>query len=139
MRASVKTSKRKRVSAVEPVPEIAMAAVPETSAAVQVQTAPAAPVVLLPSICTVKDAAALKEALCKVVNEAAAVTLDVRSVERIDTSALQLLYAFARDRKTGGLEFTWLGVSASLLEAARLLNIHASLGLPENETVGAEA
>jgi ABC-type transporter Mla MlaB component len=95
--------------------------------------------VALPSVCTVKDAAGLRDSLCAVVNEPSGVTLDVRAVERIDTAIFQLLYAFVRDRAARDLKVAWLGAPDALLDAAALLGVHALLKLPEKETVGAAA
>src|SRR5688572_13824076 len=68
-------------------------------ASLEVAAAPASqPVVTLGSNCTVKDAAALKQSLCAVLNSEAAVIIDVGAVDRIDTAAIQLLCAFVRQR-----------------------------------------
>lgn len=152
MRTPVKTTtKRKRTPAAAArvaavpeasAPEVAAPAASEAVPAVPVAAVePAAPtaVVLLPSVCTVKDAAALKDTLCAVVGESSSVTLDVRAVERIDTAIFQLLYAFVRDRAAHDLQVTWLGAPSALLDAAALLGIHALLKLPEKETIGAAA
>jgi ABC-type transporter Mla MlaB component len=151
MRTSVKTTKRRRTPAaasrVAVVPE---AATPESAAPAPTQAvtaAPAAPapetaaasaVVALPSVCTVKDAARLKDCLCAVADESSSVTLDVRAVERIDTAIFQLLYAFVRDRGARDLQVAWLGAPSALLDAAALLGVHALLKLPEKE-IGAAA
>src|SRR5688572_7295035 len=95
--------------------------------------ATAAPVLVVPSSCTVKDAAQLKIDLCTCVESAECVVLDVANVERIDTAALQLLCAFVRDRRAHGLKVLWRGNSAPLFEAAELLNMQALLGLTEVE------
>jgi ABC-type transporter Mla MlaB component len=153
MRTSVKNTKRKRNSAPAAIaaaePAVAEAAVapaasvgaPEAVAPVVVQTAGAsqASVVKLPSVCTVKDAANLKDAFCKVLEEAASVTLDIRAVERVDTAIFQLLYAFVRDRAARNLGVTWLGAPSALIDAATLLGLHAQLNLPEKESLGVAA
>lgn len=152
MRTSVKTIKRKRTPAaasrVAVVPE---ASKPEVAAPAPSEAVPAAPalvpaaesavpttVVALPSVCTVKDAAGLKDSLCAVADESSSVTLDVRAVERIDTATFQLLYAFVRDRAARDLQVAWLGAPSALLDAAVLLGVHALLKLPEKE-IGAAA
>lgn len=91
------------------------------------------PVVTLGSNCTVKDAVALKEALCAIVATPAAVTLDVRAVERIDTATVQVLCAFVRERLAAALPFNWLGVPQALREASRLLGVQSLLSLPPAE------
>jgi ABC-type transporter Mla MlaB component len=61
----------------------------------------------------------------------ASVSIDVRSVERVDTATLQLLYAFVRDRSQRGLGVKWLGCPPAFLDAARMLGVHGLLALPE--------
>lgn len=107
--------------AAAPVAEAASASVP---------AAAAGPVVVLNSNCTVKDAAALKQALCAVVGSEAPVTLDVSSVERIDTAAVQLLCAFVKQRMADARGVAWSAVPATLKEAAELLGVRHMLMLP---------
>lgn len=90
--------------------------------------------VALASHCTVKDAAALRQALCAVVNSEGTVTLDVSSLERIDTATIQVLCAFIRERVAAARAVQWLGVSSVLREAARLLGVNALLALPAEVT-----
>jgi phospholipid transport system transporter-binding protein len=58
------------------------------------------------------------------------VTIDAAAVERIDTASMQLLAAFARDRRAAGLSVEWAAVPATVAEAATLLNLTHALGLP---------
>jgi ABC-type transporter Mla MlaB component len=113
------------------------------AAAAAVAPAPAkqrsAPVVALSSNCSLKDAAELKTALCKVLDEPAAVTLDVRSVERIDTATVQLLCAFVRDRGAQGRAVAWLGEPEAIAEAVRLLGVQDMLVLAPAQVTGAAA
>ena len=88
------------------------------------------PIVALPSNSTVKDAAALKTALLKVVELTATVALDVRSVERVDTATLQLLCAFVRDRAARNLGVQWLGCPPAIFESAGVLGVQSMLALP---------
>jgi ABC-type transporter Mla MlaB component len=116
----------------EPVAEPTIAAAAEpivTSPAVV--TADSQPVVALSSNSTVKDAASLKAALIKVVASTATVSVDARSVERIDTATIQLLCAFVRERAQRQLEVKWLDCPKALVESSRLLGVHQILGLPE--------
>ena len=120
------------LDATMPVPALV---VPEAiAAAIEPAPAPAPaapePIVVLPSNSAVKDAAALKVALVKVVALPGTVSLDVRSVERVDTATLQLLYAFVRDRAQRKLAVEWLGCPKALIESSRLLGVHTMLGLP---------
>jgi anti-anti-sigma regulatory factor len=96
--------------------------------------AAAAPVVVVPSSCTVKDAAQFKTELCTCVDSADRVIVDIANIERIDTAALQLLCAFVRDRRARGLKVVWRGSSAPFLEAAELLDMHVLLGLGDVDT-----
>jgi ABC-type transporter Mla MlaB component len=91
--------------------------------------------VTLGSNCTVKDAAALKLALCAVVETPGAVTLDVGSLERIDTATVQVLCAFVLQRVATARAVKWLGVSEVLREAARLLGVQPLLSLPPAEAL----
>lgn len=95
-----------------------------------VAAASPAVVVALASNCSVKDAGALKDSLCAVADAAEPVVLDAGSVERIDTATVQLLCAFVRERVGRNQAVVWQGVSAVLLEAARLLGVQALLALP---------
>lgn len=130
----MKTTKRKR----EPAAAVAAAAPPPEKKG---KAAPA-PVIALASNCNVKDAAELKKSLCKLADENAAVGIDVKSLERIDTATMQLLCAFVRDRTTRALRVEWLGESPALQEAARLLGVGELLALPpqpDTKTLGAAA
>ncbi len=79
--------------------------------------------------CTLAEADMLKVALTALVDEAQTVTLDAAAVQRIDTAALQLLAAFVRDRRLGGLSVDWRGAEQTLEPAARLLGMSGMLGL----------
>lgn len=88
------------------------------------------PVIALSSNSTVKDAAALKARLIKVAALPANISIDVRSVERVDTATFQLLCAFVRDRAERKLGVSWVGCPKAFIESSRLLGVHAMLGLP---------
>jgi ABC-type transporter Mla MlaB component len=115
---STKKAKRKRAAA--PV-----AAVDEDAKGF----APSQPTIVLATNCNVKDAAELKASLSQHL-ESEAVSLDIGSVERVDTSTMQLLCAFARDRAAQQRKVEWLGDSPGMRDAARLLGIEAILCLP---------
>ena len=146
LRISMKTTKRKSKTAAKaaaPAAEktarvadvqvpVELPAEPAPAAVVAKSDAPAAAVIALASNCTVKDAAALKTSLSALANEAADVTVDVAAVERIDTSTLQLLCAFARDRAARKQNVVWKGDSQSWLDAVRLLGLRELLGLAAN-------
>lgn len=133
---STKTTKRKRTSAraTERAPASAASNAPvaPTAAAADVSVpASAVPTIALAARCTVKDAAALKDELLKLLDVPAAVAIDARSVERIDTAIMQLLCAFVRGRTQRGSSVTWEGVPQPLRDAARLLGIGPLLALPQ--------
>ena len=91
---------------------------------------PSQPTIVLASNCNVKDAAELKQSLCFHLDDGVAVTLDIGKVERIDTSTMQLLCAFVRDRVAQQRKVEWLGDSPILRDGARLLGVEALLSLP---------
>ncbi len=123
---STKKAKRKRRAA-------PIAAVVEVAAA----AAPVQPTLVLATHCNVKDAAELKQSLCHHLDDTAPVSLDVGKVERVDTSTMQLLCAFVRDRAAQQRKVEWLGDSRVVREAARLLGVEASLCLPPESGVAA--
>jgi anti-anti-sigma regulatory factor len=88
------------------------------------------PVVALSSNSTVKDAAALKSTLEQIIEAPGSVTIDAKSVERIDTAIIQVLCAFVRDRAERNLAIAWRGTPQPLFDAARLLGVGALLALP---------
>lgn len=111
----MKTSKRKRQAA------------PAAEQIEQAKTAPetpaASPTVVLPSHCSVKDAARLSALLQEAVAESAVVTLDIGAVERVDAATMQLLCAFVRDRSARTQQVNWRGGSSALSEAVKLLGL----------------
>lgn len=123
----MKTTKRKREPAAAAAPAAAPAA---RKAAAAAPAHKAAAGVVLASNCSVKDAAELKQSLCKLAEESDAVHIDVRSLERLDTATMQLLCAFVRDRLARNLKVEWQGDSPALHEAARLLGVAELLALP---------
>jgi ABC-type transporter Mla MlaB component len=133
----MKTTKRKRVSAPAVEAASGKAKAPAADAAAQPTATPASTIALA-SHCSVKDAAALKDSLCRFVGASGAVILDVRSLERIDTATVQLLCAFVRARGERNEKVEWLGDSTALTEAARLLGVGSLLALPTDST-GAHA
>jgi ABC-type transporter Mla MlaB component len=128
MAAAMKTSKRKSKTA----NKLAEAGVPD---ATPVSSEPAvngdmsASALALASHCTIKDAAALKLDLCAIAHDGADVSIDVAAVERIDTSTMQLLCAFVRDRMERKQKVLFKGDSQSWREAVRLLGVAELLGL----------
>lgn len=110
---------------------ILVAQMPEVAVANPAAAAPASqPVVMLGANCTVKDAAALKQSLCAVLDSEATVIIDVSGVGRIDTAAIQVLCAFVRQRAANARSVAWLGIPAAVREAAVLLGVSELLMLP---------
>ncbi|HKS54450.1 MAG TPA: STAS domain-containing protein [Steroidobacteraceae bacterium] len=91
------------------------------------------PMIVLASNCNVKDAAELKQTLCLHLDDAEPVTVDVASVERVDTSTMQVLCAFVRDRSAQERKVEWLGDASVVRDAARLLGVESMLCLPAAE------
>jgi len=77
--------------------------------------------------CTLAEAQGLKTSLAGLLRNVNPVTIAVDAVERIDTASLQLLAAFARERRSASLEVRWSGQSAAFGEAVRLLGIEGLL------------
>ncbi|MGA7539536.1 MAG: STAS domain-containing protein [Steroidobacteraceae bacterium] len=87
----------------------------------------------LPAECTVAEADCLKAALVRLLKEPRSVNLQVGSVRRIDTAAVQLLAAFVRDRRAAGREIAWRGRAPVLDAAAGLLGLRGMLELPAED------
>ena len=85
--------------------------------------------VALPAECVIASAPELRTSLLKRLSDARNVQIDASAVQRIDTANLQVLAAFARDRRAEGLALEWLGVPNCLAEAATLLDLTNTLGL----------
>ncbi len=90
-------------------------------------TAAGASALALPSECTLAHAETLKLSLAVLLKTVKPVTVDVRGVRRIDTASMQLLAAFARDRRLSELPVRMSGESAVFDEAARLLGLRELL------------
>lgn len=84
---------------------------------------------VLGAACTLREAASLKAQLLACRATGATVSIDGTAVQRIDTSGLQLLVAFARREAGAGRRLEWVGVSEELRDAARQLGLHELLEL----------
>jgi phospholipid transport system transporter-binding protein len=91
---------------------------------------PSAGPVVLASECLVDTADALKQELLRRLDQASPLSIDASHVGAIDTASLQLLAAFARDRRAAGHEVRWVGVPSAFADTARLLDLASMLGLP---------
>ena len=118
------TKKAKRKRAAKLVAAVVDAAAPAQSSQLMI---------VLASNCNVKDAGELKQTLSLHLDAAAPVTLDVGSVERVDTSTMQVLCAFVRDRSALQRKVEWHGDASVVRDAARLLGVESMLSLPQAE------
>src|SRR5262245_1191952 len=124
----MKTTKRKRATtaaaekAKSPTGRAKAAPTPAEPIAAPAIEPVATPTLVLASICSVREAAALKDSLVRLL-PMDEVVLDVGNLERIDTASMQLLCAFVRDRAKANRNVTWAGDSVSLRDAARLLGV----------------
>ena len=92
--------------------------------------APAAGHVVLPAACTIREAAQLRQELLSCAAEPGPYKLDGAGVETVDTAGVQLLVAFALDCLERNARYVWLGRSAVLDEAIRVLGVGALLESP---------
>lgn len=77
----------------------------------------------LPAECTLADVHGLKSQLTALLKTQDPVCVDVSGLRRIDTASLQLLAAFARDRRASRLAVDLRGESTVFEEAVRLLGL----------------
>lgn len=63
------------------------------------------------------------------VDSPARIEVDAHGLEHVDTAGMQLLYAFVRDARQDGKSVAWKDASSQFVEAARVLGMHAALGL----------
>jgi phospholipid transport system transporter-binding protein len=80
--------------------------------------------------CLVSDTISLKERLAGLLDEPLVVTLDINTLQRIDTAAMQLITAFVRARADRGLAVEWQGAAPAFANAAQLLGLTSLLRLP---------
>jgi len=97
----------------------AVARIPDSAAA----PAMPEPVIDLGKTCGIREGASLKQQLLAVLEAADPVAIDPTAIERIDTAALQLLFAFERDRAAAGRSVAWRAPSAAFAQAAATLGL----------------
>ncbi len=132
----MKNSKRKQKSApAKQTPELDVAVPPAQSETaippslpVDVAVDAAEPSFALSASCTMREVALLKGELMKFLSVRKTVLLDVSAVERIDTSAMQLLCAFVRDRRARRVSTRWVGRTQAFSEAVEILGLTSALG-----------
>lgn len=78
---------------------------------------------------SIAEALSLRAELGKVLALGRGVTLDGASVERIDTAALQVLWAFTRELMQRQVSIKWAEASTELQQAASLLGLADSMEL----------
>jgi phospholipid transport system transporter-binding protein len=80
-------------------------------------------------ILDVAGSSELKKQLDKVFRRKSPFELDGSAIERVDTAALQVLLAFARESHNRKKELGWSEVSEPLMNASTLLGISRELGI----------
>ena len=83
-----------------------------------------AAVVVLGRHCGIREGAELRKQLLAQLACPGPVTIDIAAVERVDTAAIQLLYAFERERLAVGRELRWRGANATLTQALSVLGMN---------------
>lgn len=127
----MKQSKRKQKAtpqkpAPEPVVTVAPAIEAPKASVVTMKAGDAS--YALGASCTMRECASIKADLMRLVGTDELVYIDVNAVERIDTSALQLLCAFVRDRRAKRLTTRWKGQPEIFSEAVEILGLNSALG-----------
>jgi anti-anti-sigma regulatory factor len=83
----------------------------------------------LPADLGIEHASSLKALLLPAATQPAPVRIDAAAASRLHAATLQLLAAFCRDRRDGGLQTQWVQVSTSLRDAAAVLGLNDLLQL----------
>ena len=73
----------------------------------EIEHKPASGAFAVAAECTVADAGTLKSGLAKLLDDTGVVTLDIGSVQRIDTAGLQVIATFVRERESLGRQVQW--------------------------------
>lgn len=71
----------------------------------------------------------LHEELVGALEAGVPIEVDAAGVERIDTSAIQLLCAFIAEARERSIPVSWTGCSDSVRDVAKMLNLFALLNL----------
>lgn len=86
--------------------------------------------VVLGSVCTIREAGAIKAHMLEQLGKSAPYEIDGTAVERIDAAGVQLVVAFALDCLERNLGFFWKGRSDALDQAIALLGVGSLLESP---------
>lgn len=81
-----------------------------------------------PSDCTIAQADDIKAQLARILAQPSCVTLDLSSIRRIDTAALQVLTAFIRERRSAGRDVECRAASEPFMLTAELLGLASFFG-----------
>lgn len=87
----------------------------------------------LPANLTIAEADGVYEVLDSALSQHHDVILNAEIVQRIDTTGIQLLYAFIRELQRSHTDVKWLAPSSSLLTAAQHLGMIDLLALPQQQ------
>ncbi len=90
------------------------------------------PVIKLESVQDIRRSSELKKEITSLLENAVKIDIDGSGVERIDGSAMQLLYALFIYARQNNVAINWIRPSESLIEAARVLGMQGSLELEFN-------
>jgi anti-anti-sigma regulatory factor len=83
--------------------------------------------------CLLREAAEFKMKLMQQLEQPGDVALRAGDVQQIDTSAMQMLSAFARDLEDAGRKLSWESVSREVRRAACQLGLESVLKIPATE------
>ena len=81
----------------------------------------------------IENVEALKQQLAPLLAAKRKVIIDATAVTRVHTASLQVLCAFARERRGAGQVTVLEPCAQTLLDAAQLLGVSAELGLAEKQ------
>ena len=130
------TKRKKATSAASRSPRGGHLLGPPRAAGAARKTTPPTPVekpsttFALAAECMVSGASSLKESLATLLDEPLPVTLDITTLQRIDTAGVQVITAFVRERAGHGRTVEWQGTAPALTTAAQLLGLTSLLRLP---------
>ena len=81
------------------------------------------------AVMDISMASVIHEQLKEFLAKGQPVVMDASAVERVDTTAVQMLAGFTRDAASAGIQVTWQNPGKALQEAGRLLGLSDQLGL----------
>ena len=81
----------------------------------------------------IETAADLMHTLSPLVAQPEPLVLDAGEVRRVHTAGIQVLCAFAQDRRQAGLDTGFSALSDAFLDAVRLLGVATQLGISLTE------